>query len=215
MKKRIGFFSYYGWGRGMCYVTKAYADMLKNDYDIYILKIDEKQIQPEFMDKKINIEQADGGFNISNDDFAIWLTKNKISAVVFNEYKQWANTQNNLIEVANKLGIKTYGYLVREKFRNYQTEKYSRLISPTLSMVKFYRQQRIRNFTYVPFSLDFKKEFKDEKNKQSRDVFTFFHQGGWGGVESRKNTKAVLDAYTKLNMSNTQQIGRASCRERV
>jgi glycosyltransferase involved in cell wall biosynthesis len=40
---------------------------------------------------------------------------------------------------------------------------------------------------------------KDEK-------FTFFHPGGWGGVNNRKNTQVVIDAFLKLNNPDTKLV---------
>jgi len=205
-KKRIGFFSLYGWGRGMCYVTKMYADMLISEYDIFILQIDDKPIGDEFKNEKFNISQAPNGFDITDKDFAKWITDNKLDAVVFNEYKQWGQETTNLVKTTKDLGVKAYGYLIWERYKAGQTNFYDRLLAPTVSMERFYRRQKVRNFIYMPYSLDLENEFPATMDVKKSEKFTFFHPGGWGGVHNRKNTNAVLQAFNMLDNENTKLI---------
>jgi len=207
-RKRIGFLSYFGWGRGQAYVTLCYAKMLIPEYDVYILKQGENPISDEF---KVDVSIMEvPGYNVDPKTFKMWVEANKLDAVVFNEYKQWENDNgNNLIQIAKDCGAKAYGYLVWEKWAGKDAYKdYDRLIAPTVSFERFYRKNKIRNFVYLPYSVDLN-EFPNPEDVESdkRDSrFTFFHPGGWGGVHNRKNTEAVIEAFKMLDDENTKLV---------
>jgi len=192
-KQRVGFLSYWGFPRGQSYVTKCYAKMLKDTYDIFILKQGDNIISDEFKVDYIHITEYPK-YIVNSNDFKEWILKNKIDIIVFNEYKQWTNEPENLVQIAKNLGVKTLGYLVWEKFKRY--EDYDRLLAPTRSYESFFRSKKIRNFSYVPYSIDFT-EFP-KKEKQKNDKFTFFHPGGFGGFLDRKNTMLVIEAFESL-----------------
>jgi len=203
IKKRIGFLSYYGFGRGQSYVTLCHSKMLIPEYDVFILKQGTNKNAPEF-DIDVNITEVPN-YNVDPKVFKEWVTTNKLDAVMFMEYNQWTNDGNNLIQVAKDCGAKTYGWIVWEKWAGKEAySDYDRLIAPTVSMERFFRKNKIRNFTYIPYSLDFK-EF-DGREKIKNEKFTFFHPGGFGGVYNRKNTSIVLDAFKILDNKDTQLI---------
>jgi len=202
-KKRIGFLSFWGWGRGMCYITKCYAQMIQDEYDVFILKQGTNKIEEEF--KQINATLTEyPEYIVTKEFFTKWVKENKLDAIVFNEYKQWNSDTNELVKATKELGVKTYGYLVMEKFKPEQATEYDRIIAPTVTFERFMRICQVRHFTYIPFSLDLNEfpDFERDKNKK----FTFFHPGGWGGVFNRKNTDLVIDAFNKLNDDNTKLI---------
>jgi glycosyltransferase involved in cell wall biosynthesis len=49
-------------------------------------------------------------------------------------------------------------------------------------------------------------EFDLSKPVKKDEKFTFFHPGGWGGVNNRKNTQVVIDAFLKLNNPDTKLV---------
>lgn len=202
-KKRIGFLSYYGWPRGQSYVTRCYAKMLIPEYEVYIMKQGLNPIAEEF-ELDVNIFEVKD-YKVDPSVFKMWIETNKLDAVVFNEYNQWSDDGENLVQVAKDAGAKAYGYLVWEKWAGKDAYKdYDRLIAPTVSMERFFRTNKVRNFTYIPFSIDFE-EFPDmERNKNEK--FTFFHPGGFGGVHNRKNTQVVLDAFTLLERDDCKLV---------
>jgi len=202
-KKRIGFLSFWGWGRGQCYVTRSYAKMIQDEYDVFILKQGDNEILKEFTEIKATITEYKD-YIVPKEFFKAWVLDNKLDAVIFNEYKQWNEDDNELVQVANELGIQTYGYLVMEKFAKEQTFEYDRVFAPTVSFERFYRVCKVRNFTYVPYSIDFS-EFP-EYDKIKTDKFTFFHPGGWGGLYNRKNTAKVIEAFIMLDDDETELI---------
>lgn len=204
-KKRIGFVSYWGWSRGQAYVTLGYAKTLKDKYDVYILKQFANPITDEFKVVDVNITEYPK-YDIDPEVFKKWVTENKLSAVVFNEYKQWSEDGiNDLEPICHELGIKVYSYLVWEKFKNAETyQGFDRILTPTLSFGRLLRTNKFRKFTYVPYSIDL--DVFPKKERKMNEVFTFFHPGGFGGVHNRKNTQLVIDAFMKLDNPKTKLI---------
>lgn len=193
-KKRIGFLSYWGFGRGMSYVTLGFVKMLQDEYDTFILKQGGNQISSEF--KGHGIVDETPGYMVPKDTFRNWIKNHKLDAVLFNEYNQWKESPVDLINIAREEGCKIYGYLVMEKFKPEQTEFYDRILVPTVSFERFMRRHKCRNFTYVPYSIDLNEFTPQTRDKNKK--FTFFHPGGWGGVFERKNTDAVIEAFRQL-----------------
>jgi len=204
-KKRIGFLSYWGWGRGQAYVTLSYSKMLLPDYEVYILKQGQNPINDEF---KIDVEVMEvPDYNVDPSVFKMWIETNKLDVVVFNEYKQWNDDGNNLIKIAKECGCKAYGYLVWEKWAGKEAyTEYDRLIAPTVSFERFYRINKVRNFTYIPYSLDLEEFRHPDKEVKNDKPFTFFHPGGWGGVHNRKNTEKVIEAFKLLDKQDTKLV---------
>ena len=196
-KKRLGFLTYHGWARGICYTKLMYFKMLQDDYDLFILKQFLNPIEEEF--KKVNVHITENEtYNVDPDFFRKWIKDNKLDAVFFEEYNQWEGTidEVNLVQIAKEEGCKTFGYLVMEKFKPSHTRYYDRLICPTVSMMRFYRFNKVRNFSYMPTSIDFNEFPKDLRTPSDKPEengkFTFFHPGGFGEYKDRKNTVVVI-----------------------
>jgi glycosyltransferase involved in cell wall biosynthesis len=204
MKKlNIGFLSYWGTNRGLPAVTLCYAKMIHDVHNVFILKQGNNSISPEFESVNAHVTEYPD-YIVKREVFKNWLIRNKIDAVVFNEYKQWNSDPNELVKLCKELKIKTYGILVLEKLKKEQTVDYDKLICETHTAEKVFRTMRVRNFTYVPYSLDLnefpvKKKIKNEK-------FTFFHPAGMGGVLDRKNTDNVVKAFKRLNRDDCKLI---------
>lgn len=204
-KRRIGFLSFWGWGRGQAYVTLAYAKMLIPEYDVYILKQGTNKTQSEF-NIDVNVMEVPN-YHVDPSVFKTWIKANKIDVVVFNEYNQWDNDGENLVQVAKDAGAKTLGYLVWEKWTKKEDyNDYDRLLAPTVSFERFFRKNKIRNFSYTPYSVDLEEFPKPEEHRDNSRPFTFFHPGGWGGVHNRKNTDVVIEAFSRLDKENVKLI---------
>jgi len=180
--------------------------MLLPDYEVYILKQGLNPIQKEF-ELDVNIFEVKD-YNVDPEVFKTWVKTNKLDAVVFNEYNQWNDDGNNLIQIAKDCGARTYGYIVWEKWAGKEAyADYDRLIAPTVSMERFFRVNKIRNFTYIPYSIDFDEFPKPEEvSKKEDDKFVFFHPGGYGGVHNRKNTQLVIDAFKLLERDDCKLV---------
>lgn len=207
--KNILFLSYWGWGRGQAYLTLCHVKMLQDSkHKVFILKQGTNRIAEEFKSVDVTIIEYPE-YNVNPEFFKKTLLDNKIDIAFFNEYNQWGNDGNNLVKVAKECGAKAYGWLVWEKWANKEAYKdYDRLIASTVSFERFYRKQKVRNFTYVPYSIDLN-EFTKLRALPARlddDRFIFFHPGGWGGVHNRKNTDVVIEAFDQLNDDNTKLV---------
>ena len=202
-KKRIGFLSYWGFGRGICYTTLCYCKMLKDEYNIYILKQGLNDIAEEFNTVTVNVTNYPA-YIVDPEVFKMWITTNKLDAVIFNEYKQWTEESDNLVKVAKDLGVKTYGILVDERFKPEQTRDYDRILVRTRTGEKLMRRNKIRNFTYIPQSIDLKEFVRVAPVK--KDKFTFLHIGGFLGEKNRKGTTKVVEAFRKLNRTDCELI---------
>lgn len=189
-------------------VTLGFAKMLKDEYDIFILKQLSNPISDEFEEVNVNITEYPN-YIVDPEFFKLWVRSNKLDVVVFNEYDQWGDSNTNLPELAKEMGIKVYGYLVAERFEPSQVERYDRILVPTVTMERFMRANGCRKFTYIPFSIDlseFPNPTSNPFNLKENDKFVYFHPGGFGGVHERKNTKAVIEAFIRLNDPNSRLI---------
>lgn len=202
-KKRIGFLSYFGFGRGLCYTTLCYCKMLQEEYDIYILKQGLNPIAEEFKVVNINITEYPD-YIVNLNVFKLWVTENKLDAVVFDEYKQWTNESDDLVKLTKELGVKAYGILVDERFKLEQTKYYDRIFVRTKTGERLMRKAKVRNFTYIPQSIDLK-EFPKLPQIQN-EKFTFLHIGGFLGVKDRKGTTKVIEAFRKLNRDDCKLV---------
>jgi glycosyltransferase involved in cell wall biosynthesis len=203
LKKRIGIVGYWGFGRGQAYLNLCHAKMLADEYSVYIYKIFNNPVSEEFKTVPADIIQ-DKDWNIDPERFKAWILGNRLDAVIFNEYNQWWDDKVYLNKIAKSLGVKTYAWLALERFNPDQANDYDRLIASTVSYQRFFRGLKIRNFTYLPFSIDFKEFPVIPKTKNEK--FTFFHSAGYGGVQDRKNTQEVYKAFRLMNNPNTRLI---------
>lgn len=203
-KKRLGFLSYWGVWSGLANTTLTYCKMIQDEYDIYILKQGLNPIEESFKEVNVHITEYPN-YIVDSEVFKTWITENKLDAVFFDEYSQWNSEPVNLVKVAKDLGVKVYGILVDEKFKPEQTQYYDRILVRTRTGERLMRKFKIRNFTYVPQSIDMK-EFELTKPIIANDKFTFLHVGGRLGVKNRKGTDKVLEAFIKLNNPNTKLI---------
>lgn len=199
----MGFVSYWGRGCGLAYTTLCYCKMLKDDYNIYILKQGLNSISEDFKTVDVNITEYPS-YIINPEVFKLWVTENKLDAVVFDEYKQWTDESDNLVKLAKELGVKTYGILVDERFKPEQTKDYDRILVRTRTGERLMRKNKVRHFTYIPQSIDLNEFPKKESVKN--DKFTFLHTGGHLGVKNRKGTELVLEAFKKLNRDDCKLI---------
>ena len=200
----IGFISYWGYGRGRAYVTLNWAKMLKDEHNLFLIKQGVNTIADDFNIDNLKITEVPG-YDVDPEVFRMWVTTNKLDIVFFNEYNQWFNEGNVLIDICKELGIKVTGTLVLEKW-NYNTKytEYDKLLAHSKTFQRFCRMGKIRHHQYVPFSIDLNEFPKPEKQKH--ETIRFFHPGGFGGVYDRKNTKLVIDAFKELNDEHTELV---------
>ena len=159
---RIGFLSKWGDDRGLSMLTLNYCKMLNGQHELFILKQGNNQISDNYKTVDVSITESKE-YTVEPQAFVRWLSTNKITACFFNEFGQWQIQPDNLVKIAKDLGVKTYAAeLVVERFTPDQAAEYDRILAPTLSYIKFMRANKIRNFTYAPYSIDLK-EFNKTK----------------------------------------------------
>lgn len=202
-RKRIGFLSLWGFGRGQAYLNLSYVKMITPEYDVFILKQGKNEILPEFKIKNVHVTETPD-YHVDPSVFETWIKTYELDAVIFSEYKQWSDDGNDLIKIAKDCGAKVYGTLVWEKWAGKDKYlDYDRVFAQTVSFERFFRQNKFRKFSYIPFSLDLK-EFTGKK--KSNEKFVFFHPGGWGGVHNRKNTDVVIEAFKLLDDKDSKLV---------
>jgi len=206
----IGICGYWGWSRGQSYVNLMFANMLKKDHKVYVFNpvVTDKGVSPyeekEFDDEKISVTDYKNGWMIEPEVFKTWIRVSKLDAIIFNEYGQWGNEDHDLIQIARDEGCKVYGYLVSERFKKNQADRYDRVFCPNMSQVRLMRHNRVRNFTLIPFSLDLEKYKPAEKKDNSK--FVFLHPAGYIGVNERKNTSKVIEAFRMLDKKDAKLV---------
>ena len=194
-KKNIGFVSYWGFGRGQSYVTLSYTRMIKNTHNVFVLKQGTNDIDNDFKYDDIHVTEYPE-YHIKEDDFIKWITDNKLDAVIFNEYMQWEQEFNPLLDVCRQYKVKCFYYMVLEQLRDKDLyADYDRLIAPTKTFMNHLRKHKLRKFSYLPYSVDLTEY---PVSYPPREPFIFYHPGGWGGVHSRKNTDVVIEAFKML-----------------
>ena len=189
-RKRIGMVSGWSTGRGLANVTLNFVKMLQGEHDCFLLKLGDNPISKDF-DVDINIKEIT---SLSEKEYVDWLVENKIDAVIFNEFGQWRQEPIDLPLLAKQAGVKVWGFFVMERFKEEQTKHFDRILVPNTSLQKFMRYNKIRNFTLIPYSIDLK-EFEDVTILQKDKSFVFLHIAGMGGVDDRKNTDVVIEAF--------------------
>ena len=154
-------------------------------------------------------------YKISDEDFANWITRNNLDAVIFVEEQ---HGRKNLINVCNKLGIMSCNYIVWEFFSNSELDFYRQftyLVCPTKCTYNLLKNEYLLDNTiYVPWGVNLDVyQFQEQIPKQKINIF---FPAGFGGVNDRKNEDAVIKTFSyicprdKMNLHiHTQKEGQA------
>ena len=135
-------------------------------------------------------------YQIDDSDFENWIKSNKLEAVIFVEEQH----TKNLVSICNKLGVKSINYLVWEfvnpaNIQYYQ--QFTHLIAPTKCTYKLLAEDfLLDNATFVPWGVDLDTYSWQEPIKKDKPII--FFPAGFGGVNDRKNEKAVIDAFSYI-----------------
>lgn len=153
-------------------------------------------------------------YKIQDEDFEQWIKANELEAIVFVEEQH----TTNLVQISNKLGVKTINYIVWENFNPSQIEYYKQfnhLVCPTKSSYKLLKEEYLLdNTVFVPWGVDLSVYQWQEPIPKQKPII--FFPVGFGGVADRKNEEAVLKAFSYLCPRDrallhvhTQQEGKA------
>jgi len=203
---KIGFVEViYGSPKGHSYVIRQLLNTLQEaKHEVHMYRIRNFQIPEEF--SMPDTLETESSCIISKENFEKWLDKVKPDYCVFMEYAQWWEEDHDKLEICKQRGIKTIGFLVYEKLDWNKAEhykKYTSIICPTSFQTKLMRSKGLYNTFHIPWGIDFK-EFDAVKEAKRDDKKTvFFHCAGSGGVDNRKNTQKIIEAYKQIQDENT------------
>ena len=153
-------------------------------------------------------------YKISDGDFENWIIANKLDIIIFVEEQH----TTNLVEISNKLGIKSINYIVWENFNPAELSYYKQftyLVCPTKSSYNLLKNDyMLDNTVYVPWGVDLDTYQFQEPIKKDKPLV--FFPAGFGGVNDRKNEDAVIKTFSyicprdKMNLHiHTQKEGQA------
>lgn len=205
-KLKIGFAdNLYGTPKGHSYVVRDMVKLLKDvGHEIHMFRIGNNPLGKEFT--KPDTIKSCTGKNISKEEFVQWTKEKELDYCVFMEYRQWWQEDYDKIQVCKDMDIKTVGFLVYEKLDWDKIEHYklyTKIICPTGFQTRLMRKKGLMNAVHTPWGV-----FKDEIDEvfmpdRKDDKVLFYHCAGSGGVENRKNTEAVIEAYKQVQDENT------------
>lgn len=192
--------------RGAAYVSKQYMNSVKNDFKVYIYARAGKNSSdnPDWSFNNVTYD-SELKNNISSLElnlfsFFKWIKKNKIDTIIFNEQ------QNHFvpIELAQKLDIKCFAYVDYYTKKNGRCpvstfEKYDGCFCNTLRHYNLIKRCN-KNTYYIPWGTDITLFDKPKFNRKVK--ITFFHNAGMWGINGRKGTSYLIEAWKLLLKKN-------------
>lgn len=181
--------------RGAAYVSKQYADVLNEKHDIFIFARGGESFDKESEHWKTYPVTWGKRYKASSTqvdwlEFKNWVTKNKIEVVIFNEQQDW-----EIIADAKRLNIKTIAYI------DYYTETtiplfdlYDAVICNTKRHLEALQSHKGAKFIPWGTNVDLFKQ----GSLQDFGKPVFFHSAGMGGINLRKGTDKLVNAFSRL-----------------
>lgn len=206
---KVGFIgNWYYTPRGHSYVVRDLIKILQEDgIECHMFRMGNQPKLPEFPEPT-TIKSSDT-YMIPKEDFEKWLDEVKPDFCVFSEYQQWWKEDHNKIDICKARGIKPVGWLVWEKLDwndINEYKKYYKIICPSRFQTLLMRSKGLYNTTHVPWGIDFSEVDTLPKPERTDKKIRFYHCGGAGGVDDRKNTQKVIEAYKKIQDENTDLL---------
>jgi glycosyltransferase involved in cell wall biosynthesis len=207
---KVGFVEViYGSPKGHSYVNRDVLKILmERGHETHMLRISPCILTDDFPKPASSLDFNNGAV-VPKKIFEYWLDEVHPDICFFNEYAQWWDEDHDKVLICKERGIPTIGYLVWEKLdfdKKEHYKNYTKIICPTEFQHKLMRKKGIYNTVYIPWGIDFD-EIETVKYERSNDEkIIFYHCAGSGGVDDRKNTKAVIAAYSKIEDDNTELI---------
>lgn len=190
-KARVGFVSIW-FERGQSYVTKALRDAIEGPYETHILArmggvfgVPKLNVWGDWRVPNLSVWQK--AYQIPHGVLLKWAADKHIDVVVFNEEYDWS-----LVAAVKKAGLKTVGYIdwYGDSWQPHMGLYDMVLCSThrTHDLVK-----GVANARYIGWGID-TGLFK----RRREATHTFFHNAGWLGLNYRKNTPGVVEAFHEL-----------------
>jgi len=134
-------------------------------------------------------------YDIDEESFEQWIKANNLSVVIFVEEQ---HGKKNLVDVCNKLSVKSINYVVWEFINPSLLDfyrKFTHIVCPTkCTFNKLKNDLLLDNSVYVPWGVDLDLYQWQEPVPKQKPLL--FFPAGFGGVADRKNEKAVIDAFS-------------------
>lgn len=177
--------------RGAAYVSLQYANLLKNDHNIFIYARGgyDKNYHPEFnvtIDENHNLIVKAA---LNTDQYENWIKENNITHILFNEQFWWKP-----IVIAKKLNVVCLAYIdyyTADTIELFQI--YDKVICNTKRHFSVF--EKFNNAVYLPWGTDIDLfKFVEKEN----ETLTFFHSTGWSPF--RKGTDFLIDAFYNIKL---------------
>lgn len=190
--------------RGAAYVSRAYMQTLAKDHEIFIYArggeyaIDDPDWDMPNVTWGKKLENVNQKTYIIWKDFKLWLIRNNINLIIFNEQNSW----DIILHLRNK-------DILLGTYIDYYTPK-------TVPLFKFYdfllcnTKRHYDVFKshpqcfYLPWGTD-TNLCAPMENKTKKKETVFFHSAGMGGTNLRKGTDFLVNAFKKVR-GNTRLI---------
>lgn len=193
---RIGLVSIW-FERGQAYVTKTLRDVLARHQATFVLArtggvYGQAKLETQgFWDVPNLTVHPD--YRIPPSKLTEWIRQNRLDAVVFNEEYDW-----DLVRAAKSAGVKVLTYLdyYKESWKPLMF-LYDGVLCSTLRT--FYLVRDVCEAHYVGWAVDTDLFRPREGASGEGDKFTFFHNAGWLGINYRKMTPAVIEAFDRVS----------------
>ncbi len=187
--------------RGAAYVSLAYMNsLIENGHNVYIYVRSGELVEKNNV--KWNLSNVTYGirylplknfiFNyhkqyINIIHFDKWLKSNRIDTVIFNEEHGF-----NTIKRTKALGYTVGAYIDYYKKSTVDSFRiYDFLLCNTKRHYSVFNS--FNNAMYIPWGTDVK--LYKPTTKEYSDTVVFFHSAGWGGVNTRKGTDLLVEAF--------------------
>ena len=191
VRAMVGFVSIW-FERGQAYVTKALRDAIDGPYETHILArlggvygVPKMNVWGNWRVPNLSVWQK--SYQIPHEVLLKWATDKHIDVVVFNEEYDWG-----LVAAAKKAGLKTVGYIdwYGDSWQPHMG-LYDMVLCSTHRTHDLVKD--VSNAKYIGWGID------TELFKRRREAtHTFFHNAGWLGLNHRKNTPGVIEAFHSL-----------------
>ena len=194
--RNIGIVSDWHW-KGVPYQSRFLSKCLSGKFNVHI-----------FAYNDIKKDEDDWGYSslvftkkIRPWKLLRWIKNNAIKVVFFPDRLE----EERVLDLCRKNCIATvmiinYETIKKEEFLVYR--KYSKLWCPVKCTQDLLKKNGIRNSHFIRWGID-NNMFSPKKAKITFPI-RYFHNAGYGGVEWRKNTLAVVDAFDMASKKNNK-----------
>lgn len=198
--KKLGLVSIW-FERGQTYVGLNLLKALEKHYEVFIFArqgvIGNMGMFSDYGEFKVQNLSPYPSYEIPPDILKFWIEKNKLDAVILLE-EQWQ--KESLLQAVKETGALAIGLPMQEFIFDEKAygdfKDYDFVICPTKLTFDRLSAAGLTNCVYVRWG-DRSERFI-QPDTEVRSPIRFFHPAGWGGVHGRRNTQAVVDAFTKI-----------------